>query len=53
MKKTREELNEIQEAAVLRRRLLESGRIRLTRPDPKSRPERREKVEETKKADVK
>lgn len=32
MKKTRKELNQVQEEAVIRRHLLESGRIRLVTP---------------------
>jgi hypothetical protein len=35
MKKTSEELSEAQEQATIRRRLLESGKIRLIRPEPK------------------
>lgn len=47
MKKTCEELNEVQEEAATRRHLLESGKIRLIRPTPKTYPEPKESEQQT------
>lgn len=47
MKKTCEELNEVQQEAATRRHLLESGKIRLIRPTPKTYPERKEGDQQT------